>query len=255
MSMEYSFILDRIVETGKDIFGDGLVGIYLHGSLAMGCFHRAKSDIDLIIVIRNSASDRQKKRLMDILVELNESAPPKGIECSVVTEAACQNREYPTPFVLHFSPAHLEWFRTNPENYINNMKGTDPDLAAHFMIIRHFGIVLYGRPVEQVFDEVPREYYLKSICSDIASSGEDILENPVYVILNLCRVLGYAKEGLVLSKKAGGEWGLTNLPTVYAPLVQEALACYASEREMQPDAGEAEAFNIYMIQCIKDRIT
>ena len=60
------------------------------------------------------------------------------------------------------------------------MKGTDPDLSAHFMIIRHYGIVLYGRPVEEVFDEVPREFYLKSICIDIESSGEEILENPLH---------------------------------------------------------------------------
>lgn len=206
--MEYQFILDKIVETSKDIIGEDLTGIYLHGSLAMGCFHPDKSDIDLILVIKDSVSDGQKRRLMDILVELNETGPRKGLEFSMVTEEACRSREYPTPFELHFSPAHLAWYRSDPEDYIKKMKGTDPDLSAHFMIIRHYGIVLYGRPVEEVFDEVPREFYLKSICSDIESSGEEILENPLYVILNLCRVLGYAEEGLILSKKPEGNGGL-----------------------------------------------
>ena len=251
--MEYQFILDKIVNTSKQIFGEELTGIYLHGSLAMGCFHPDKSDIDLILVIKDSVSDGQKRRLMDILVELNETGPRKGLEFSMVTEEACRSREYPTPFELHFSPTHLAWYRSDPEDYIKKMKGTDPDLSAHFMIIRHYGIVLYGRPVEEVFDEVPREFYLKSICSDIESSGEEILENPLYVILNLCRVLGYAEECLILSKKTGGEWGLANVPAAFAPLLREALECYASDREMKPDAEEAESFNKYMRQRIKER--
>ena len=55
--MEYQFILDKIVNTSKQIFGEELTGIYLHGSLAMGCFHPDKSDIDLILVIKDSVSD------------------------------------------------------------------------------------------------------------------------------------------------------------------------------------------------------
>lgn len=103
--MEYQFILDKIVNTSKQIFGEELTGIYLHGSLAMGCFHPDKSDIDLILVIKDSVSDGQKRRLMDILVELNETGPRKGLEFSMVTEEACRSREYPTPFELHFSPS------------------------------------------------------------------------------------------------------------------------------------------------------
>ena len=161
--MEYQFILDKIVNTSKQIFGEELTGIYLHGSLAMGCFHPDKSDIDLILVIKDSVSDGQKRRLMDTLVELNETGPRKGLEFSMVTEEACRSREYPTPFELHFSPMHLKWFQENPGDYVRNMKGTDPDLAGHFMIIRHYGICLWGAAVSEVFGEVPREMYFESI--------------------------------------------------------------------------------------------
>ena len=92
--MEYQFILDKIVNTSKKIFGEELTGIYLHGSLAMGCFHPDKSDIDLILVIKDSVSDGQKRRLMDILVELNETGPRKGLEFSMVTEEAESFNKY-----------------------------------------------------------------------------------------------------------------------------------------------------------------
>ena len=44
-------LINSYVSHSKEILGENLVGIYLHGSLAMGCFNPQKSDIDLIIVV------------------------------------------------------------------------------------------------------------------------------------------------------------------------------------------------------------
>ena len=48
--MYYQTLLDKFTHAVKEITGEKLTGIYLHGSLAMGCFHPEKSDIDLIVV-------------------------------------------------------------------------------------------------------------------------------------------------------------------------------------------------------------
>ena len=40
-------VLDQAVDLFKEELGDNLVGIYLHGSLAMGRFNPDTSDIDL----------------------------------------------------------------------------------------------------------------------------------------------------------------------------------------------------------------
>lgn len=53
----------------------------------------------------------------------------------------CNPFVYPTPFGLHFSAAHLKWFQENPDDYVKKMNGTDKDLAAHFTIINHCGVV------------------------------------------------------------------------------------------------------------------
>lgn len=87
------------------------------------------------------------------------------------------------------------------------MKGTDKDLAAHFTIIKKYGIALYGMDIEKVFGNVPKEDYIDSIMCDIEEADEEILENPVYIILNLCRVAAFLKDGAITSKKQGGEWG------------------------------------------------
>ncbi len=58
--MYYQHVLDGVVTLTKRCFREQLTGIYLHGSLAMGCFQPEKSDIDLLVVIGNELSDAQK---------------------------------------------------------------------------------------------------------------------------------------------------------------------------------------------------
>lgn len=235
-------LLDSITLAAEDILGELLTGVYLHGSLAMGCFNPAKSDIDLSLVINGEMADRRKRQFMEKVVELNAHAPAKGLELSVVTEEVCRDFIYPTPFELHFSPTHLPWWQQDPEGYIQRMKGTDPDLAAHFTIIRKYGIALKGPAVGEVFGPVPEEAYLDSIRLDVKSAVEDVADNPVYVILNLCRVAAWVEEKQVLSKRQGGEWGLAHLPATYQPLIRNALDAYSSDGEMRPDTALAREF-------------
>lgn len=242
MKIPFGDLLDSITLAAEDILSELLTGVYLHGSLAMGCFNPAKSDIDLILVINGEMTDWRKRQFMERVVELNAHAPAKGLELSVVTEEVCRDFVYPTPFELHFSPAHLQWWQQDPEGYIQRMKGTDPDLAAHFTIIRKYGIALKGAAVEEVFGPVPEEAYLDSIRLDVKSAVEDVSDNPVYVILNLCRVAAWVEEKQVFSKRQGGEWGLVHLPAKYQPLIRDALDAYCSDGEMRFDTVLARDF-------------
>ena len=240
--MLYQNILDEIVDKSKIVFKEDLTGIYLHGSLAMGCFNPNKSDIDLIIVIKNNITDIQKLQFMNHVVELNKTAPSKGIELSIVKKEYCRKFLYPTPFELHFSNAHLQWFIDNPTDYIHKMNGADKDLAAHFKIIKKYGVVLQGEEINDVFADVPRKEYIDSIWFDVESAKEDILEEPVYVILNLCRVAAFLKNDLVLSKRQGGQWGLKNLSGEYRPMIRRALQSYAGRGEFREEEARLAAF-------------
>ena len=106
--MLYQEIIEKIVNKSKEIFQSHLTEVYLHDSMAMGCFHPKKSDIDLLIVIENDITDNQKLVFMKEIMEQNKVAPEKGIELSIVKKAYCQNFVYPTLFELHFSNAHLQ---------------------------------------------------------------------------------------------------------------------------------------------------
>ena len=246
-----STVIEKFVKQNQEILGNNLVGIYLHGSAVMGCFNDEKSDIDLLVVIHNDLSDEDKLRYMDMVVELNGLAPSKGIELSIVKKSVCKPFLYPTPFELHFSVTHLAWYQRDPYDYVLKMNGTDKDLAAHFMIIYHRGRCLYGEEIRTVFDEVGREAYLDSIWYDIEHAEEDIIESPVYITLNLCRVLAYKQENLILSKEEGGKWGLKNVLEKYRELIRQALDEYASVDTMDFDEKEAQEYAKYMIAQIQ----
>lgn len=233
--MSETEILEKIKSAYQSILGDSMTGIYVHGSIALGCFNWDKSDIDFIVVVKEAVNQSQKEALIQELIDLDEVCPPKGLEMSVVLEQVCSPFVYPTPFELHFSNAHKENARNNLAEYCRNMNGTDVDLAAHFTVIGKAGQVLCGKPVSEVFAPVPRECYLDSIRADVEGAVEEIVADPVYYILNLCRVLAYLEQGMILSKQQGGEWGIAHLPEIYGPMLVRALECYGSNRSFRGD--------------------
>lgn len=247
-------VISSFVEKSKTILQDRLAGIYLHGSAAMGCFHPAGSDLDLIVVVKSALPDPVKRAYMDMAVKLNAKGPAKGIEMSIVRQDVCRPFVYPTPFELHFSAAHLDWYRNDPEDYISKMKGEDKDLAAHFTVILHRGRCLYGPPVREMFADVPVQDYTDSIWNDIANTENEIAGNPVYLTLNLARVLAFLKDGLVLSKKEGGEWALGNLPAKYHRPVTDALQAYAGGAGVSCGTDLLKDYAVYMIKQIRKRM-
>ena len=72
-------VIDSFVKQSEEILKDNLVGIYLHGSAVMGCFNPAKSDLDLIVVVREPMMDSDKRSFMDMVVELSNKARQKEL--------------------------------------------------------------------------------------------------------------------------------------------------------------------------------
>ena len=248
--MDMEQMISRFAALSEEILKDNLTGVYLHGSAVMGCWQPKKSDLDLIVVVRENMTDADKQEYMDRLIRLDAAVPAKGIEMSIVTKDVCDPFVYPTPFILHYSRMHNGWYRKDPEDYIRKMNGTDRDLAAHFTVIRNRGRCLCGAPVREVFGEVSEQDYLDSIWHDISGAKEEIQEQPMYLILNLARVLAYLKEKTILSKKEGGVWALKNLPEQYHPLICSALHEYEDGTDVPYDRDLATDYADYMLRQI-----
>ncbi len=222
--------LRRYVEEALAATGLAPSGVYVHGSLAMGCFYRAKSDVDLLVVVREALTPGQRERAARALAERAGTRPmPGDLELSVLTErqAAEGTREYE----VHYSAYWTERILAGEVDYESTNE--DPDLAAHLTVVRARGVALSGRPAVDVFGEVPDEDYLGAIEADLRDV--DLVAEPYYGVLNACRVLMVRESPQVVSKDEGGEWALKTLPEEHKPVIEQALRCYRSARAVAPE--------------------
>jgi predicted nucleotidyltransferase len=253
--LDTQWVLDQAVDLFKKELGGNLVGIYLHGSLAMGCFNPDTSDIDLLLVVADKLTRDHMRRLAQKIIAFHDGMPNRqGLELSLVLESSLQELVYPPPFEFHYSAFHREKYLTDDDYLCGGFQ--DADLAAHYTVIYYRGITLYGKPVQEVFTPVDREHYIQAILHDVKGSVQDITGSPMYYTLNLCRVLYYLKDGVVASKKEGGEWGLRTLPSNYHPIIEHAMHQYSGGAQIPADSapGELVAFASYMLEQIQEAL-
>lgn len=245
ISMDTEKLLIEIVDIYKKSLEDNLVGLYLHGSLSMGCF-TPKADIDLIAVVKRPMLPEEKRDLIDKLSCLGQ-LPEKGLEMSVVLQEHVAGKVlHPMPFELHYSYIHKKKYETDQDYIIEGT--TDRDLAAHLTVVKHRGVRLYGKPIDEVVGDIPKEYFIDAVIYDIGEAEKTIIEDPVNVSLNLCRTLYYLLKGVVASKQEGGYWCTGHAKAEFKELISEAVRVYVGIQEkMDRTPEELRAFASYML--------
>lgn len=229
------------------------VGVYFHGSLRLGGFNPQRSDVDFIVVTDRKMPRKVKKRICGVMMEHRSMFPEKGFEFSMVLERYCREFLYPTPYELHMSRAWEELYRSDPDALLCDRPRTDPDLASHFHVLQVPNAAMdFGPPSSEVFCEVPREFVAASNWRDVKNAERDIAENPVYTVLNLCRFYAFLKDGLTLSKKAGGEYALACPEFPGGDMIRAALADYSGESKVRFPAGELSAFACRALELVRD---
>jgi streptomycin 3"-adenylyltransferase len=231
---------------------ENLIGVYLHGSLATGCFNPLRSDIDLLVVTHNLMSLETKHNLAKFIIDA--SLNPSRIETSILQHRDLHPWRYPTPFDFHYSEDWREKFerdlRDGSWKEWSAAQRFDGDLAAHITVLNHRGVCLYGQPIREVFPPVPKQDFVASILDDVLNEkfGFDaILQYPVYVVLNACRTLAFLQTERVMSKKEGGVWALTVLPEEFHQVITDALEEYSNnENESKLGKEQLVKFAVYM---------
>lgn len=215
--------VDRIVTALRDALGADLVGVYLHGSLVLGCFNPRRSDLDLVVVTERRLDAEQRDAVVAVLQRETGSYErpgwPRPIELTSLSLDDLEPWRYPTPYDLHFASS-------SPDGV---GPGEDHDLAAHIWILRRRGRAVVGPPVEDVFPSVPEGDYLDSLGRDFASCRDEGHEWPRYAILSMVRVWAAQATRDVHSKETAAEWALERLPEDLRPLVGRALESYRGD--------------------------
>lgn len=244
--------LDEIVFILEDILASNLVGIYLHGSLAMKCFNEDASDIDILVVVKDKMTLGKKKSLIDSLIEVERRLPTNDIEMSVILESDIKLGNHPVFFNLHYSKMHRGRYLEKSELC---QDGYDPDLTCHLAMIQAWGVRLSGKPIEHLGIHIRESDFLDSVMRDIDYAPSDLIESPEYVILNLCRTLKYLYDGSHCSKLEGGQWAIKRYGEDYDHLIYEVIKKYRGQAyDLSPYAEKIHSLAQALLGRIREHV-
>ncbi len=200
----------------------GLVGVYLHGSAALGGFTRA-SDLDVLVI-----ADGQIPTAV-VGQTLLRAVAEFRLELSIVTSAAAAAPAPPFPFALHVA---------SPDRVVTDRGDGDSDLIAHFAVCSSSGVALSGPAPAQVIGPIVRHQLLAHLAHEL-QWGLDHADRR-YAVLNACRAAAYADTGQLLSKVGGGQWWVAR----HGPndQVQRALEAQQGGNDLGPGDASTENF-------------
>ena len=192
--------LERLAAGLRDVLGHDLVGVYLHGSGALGGFRSESSDVDVMVIVARPL-DLQAKSAVVRKIWAMADGPGRGLECWVMTKDTVQSG----------------WERPEAELFVSTHRGEPmtrdgPDMDGPFplveiAIMRKLGVTIIGPAPGELIAPISHA----AICRDMTWHLEFELENTPesYGVLNACRSLLYVETGRHVSKIDGGEWALS----------------------------------------------
>lgn len=169
-------------------FGDasGEVGVYAHGSIALGGWVPGQSDVDLMVVVHQ--------------------APPERLE--VFAEEFAEWQGQPLEVTL------IE------DSLARNPRAARPEQVLPLAVTRACGVVVCGPPVVEQFGDVPRALVRRELVEQLESRLHVGSEHEV--VLMACRALAFQEQNRFLSKQDGATWARFRLPR-HAALIGRVL--------------------------------
>jgi predicted nucleotidyltransferase len=224
--------LGEVLAGLRSELGGDLVGVYLHGSVVLGCFG-PHSDIDVMAVsVRKLGRDR-KHALVQMLLEVSNA--PRPVELDVILASTLRRWRHPAPFEFHYSESLRGRFEAGELEPWEH--GVNRDLAAHAAVIREAGVAVVGPPPSEVFPEIPEADFCDALRYDVEwwrghlAELEEIPGGVRNAVLSLARIWATLSTGDQHSKATGVEWTLPQLPAELRLVLEHAYAVYLGTAE------------------------
>ena len=223
-----------------------LFGVYIHGSIALGGYTPDRSDLDILIVCKESMSRQARIDFADALLAIHNQPCP--VELSVLTQDGLTAN--PPVCTFHFSsmwaPRYAVHDETNP---LLDADFPDGDIPPYYRVARESGICLYGAPAAELLPAVSDETFLECIGCDLEDYSFDAYDSFASNILTLPRILSFACTRKVLTKVQGTQWAMQQYPQ-YAKLLARAIDFYQNGAQPDFDLQELETYKTFMIEQI-----
>jgi Domain of unknown function (DUF4111) len=212
-------LLGELCARLEPVLGDDLVGVYLVGSLALGGFDPASSDVDALVAVR----DELPAGALAAIAEVHDGLDTRGyeLECSYLPVAAlCR----PDPNASHHLSVGADW-ELGPHEH-------GPEWVLERRVLRDAGVVVLGAPPTElcapVTDDELRDAARALLLGFWSGKGTDpaflgTRRYQAFAVLSVCRALYTIEHGAPVTKVAAARWASEALDPRWRPLVEWAL--------------------------------
>lgn len=235
---EVNYMIERLLNGHRSIFGDKLAGYYLYGSLVWGDFDIVSSDIDTLCALTSEVTPEEIEHLRIMHEEIANESPMWRDRVEV-----------------HYASLDgLKYFR----EYTSKMGNISPGEPLHIIdagidwldewyCVQEYAITLFGIDKKEIIPYIEKAEFIQTICGYARSFQERIKTckhnsySQAYAILTLCRALYTLKHEEQVSKLAAARWAMDFLPE-YRDIISAALL-WRHER----NASNQDPFETYIL--------
>ncbi len=223
--------LDRVGDYHRELvarlgrlLGDELIGVYAGGSFVLGGFDHYRSDLDVAAVGTARVDQTTKQAIVEALRHESLPCPARGLEFVLYAEPVLRTATTDPGFELNLNSGARMSFRVDYE----------PGEERHWFaidrsIVADHGKALYGPAARELFAPIPGGLLLEVVAESVRwHRGAQAASSDA--VLNACRALRFAAEGVWSSKLAAGTWALEK--HLEPRLVAQAFAARQSEQPL-----------------------
>jgi hypothetical protein len=230
--LQVNRVVDGLREGLGGALGDGLVGLYLSGSLALGGFHPPSSDIDVLVATTGMLDEAAVQRLAAMHATLRTTGGWTARLEVVYLPVATLGRYDPSDqrsYPIAASGRDLAVGRQSPTWVLDRW------------VAREHGLTVAGPRPSTLIDPIGPQALQAAVRGLLLRFWAGQLEGPApawlrprsdqaFAILSMCRALYCLEHGVVVSKPAAAAWASQQLGPPWPELVARALGWRADRR-------------------------
>ena len=219
----------QVVALVVDVLADAVLGIYLHGSGALGRLHPT-SDVDLFVVTTRRTTEAERRELIERLLPISGSGDPTGRSRSIDLEIVAQADVRPWRYLAHLDFQYGDWFRSEfVRGNFQPWRSDNPDVALLVKVVLQADRPLIGPPPAELLDPVPEADVRQAMLDSVSDLLGDLDGDERNVVLTFVRIWTTLATGVIRSKDGAADWALPLLPPEHRPVLERARAIYVGE--------------------------
>lgn len=216
-------LVDMVRADLERVFGAELVGLYLRGSLALGDFIPATSDVDLLAVTEHPLTAAQFAFLADMHARIAASPNSYGtrMEIAYIDRAALRR----------FAPGRRH--ATLGQGETLGWAEHSTNWLLERWTVREHGVTLLGPDPRALIDPVDADDIRAAVRARLRDWADwaDQVDDPdwflprshkAYVVETMCRALATLATGEIWSKPRAVAWALAHLPEPWRTTVERS---------------------------------